>query len=82
MIDMTGRRPLLLIPMLVMIGDLILITISLNLQVYIVFMLFSIPDALMVFLFFQASYSWLVYVSVMAVIIYVVGFAVGLGKGH
>ncbi|ELT96391.1 hypothetical protein CAPTEDRAFT_219782 [Capitella teleta] len=58
LIDMTGRRPLLLLPMLVMIGDLVLITISLSLQ---------------------AKFTWLVYISILAVLTYVICFAVGLG---
>jgi hypothetical protein len=31
-------------------------------------------------LFFQPSYSWLGIVSVISIIIYVIGFAVGLGE--
>ncbi|CAD5118890.1 DgyrCDS7564 [Dimorphilus gyrociliatus] len=56
--DIAGRRALLLYPMIVMIFDLAIITVAQN---------------------FQKKAEWLSIVAVVCVIIYVIGFAVGLG---
>lgn len=60
LMDIAGRRLLLLVPMAIMIVDLVFLAIS---QIYVN----------------ADGFEWLAYISIICVIIYVIGFAVGLG---